>query len=77
MNERFRIIIVQLRSKVNELDSKTWFVIRSILTAIERDHDLNKKDSEAVDNILKALLKEAHELTTGPRWSDAREYQKR
>lgn len=77
MNERFRIIIVQLKIKANELDSTTWFVIRSTLTTFERDHELNKEDSEAVDNILKAVLKEAHELSTGPRWSDAREYQKR
>lgn len=75
-NERIRNINDALKHKVDKLDSRAWFIIRSTFTTIERDEELNEEESEEIENILKAVLSEVHDLNGGPRWSEARIYQK-
>lgn len=77
VNERIRFLSDVLKDKANELDSKAWFLTRSILTNVEIVPDISGEELAEVDNVLRAVLKEVHELSTGQRWNDARTYQER
>lgn len=74
-NKGITIISELFENKMSEINPKAWFLIRSTFITIERDHQLSEGKWTEIDNIMKVLLMEAHDLNTGPRLSEGRIYQ--
>lgn len=69
VKEHIHIFNDLLKTNASVIDSRAWSIIHFEFIDIERDHDheLNEKESVVVDNIMKAVTNQAHELNTGQR----------